>query len=272
MAEELNLHAKLSKWLNTNGYPLEMLVASIARKHTKLSIRQGWHFIDSESGDSREIDIVCSAGDPYGYAEINFVIECKATNKPWVIFSSEDAIDSYHRLSSFGLFSKEAFDSVLDQVFPRSLDIPEEYIDSSLIPWLNKKGMVGYSIAQAFEGNKDIPYNASIATIKASTWLINNSLWRSYGESRPFAISFPIIVTSSPLFECTLDDDGKTILNEISHGYLFFKQYIKDSSPTCISVVTEGYIETFMKECQLVADYMLDALSDAIQHHHKPPF
>lgn len=263
MPEEPTLHTKLSKWLNSNGYPLEMLVASIVRKHTNFSIRQGWHYVDSESGDSREIDIVCTAEDTYGTVEINFVIECKATKKPWVIFTSEDANASYNRLSSFGLFSTVARKALAEQLFPRSLDMADEYIDSSLIPWFKKDGLIGYSIAQAFEGNKDVPYNASLSTIKAATWLIDNSLWRDHCKDRPYAISFPIIVTSSPLFECTLGEDGEPILSEISHGYLFFKQYVKESSPTCISIVTESYLETFIKECQTVANYMLESLEEA---------
>ncbi|SFJ99046.1 hypothetical protein [Methylophaga sulfidovorans] len=272
MSEELSLHAKLSTWLDKNGYPLEMLVASIARKHTQLSIRQGWYYIDSESGDSREIDIVCTAADGYGSAEINFVIECKATKGPWVIFSSEDALASYHKLASFALFSEKAYDAVIEQVFPRAMDIPEEYLDSKSIPWLHKTGMIGYSMAQALGGNKDVPYNASISCVKAATWLINNSLWSDNTQNRPFAISFPIIVTSSPLFECTLDENGKTILSEISHGYVFFKQHVKDSSPTCISIVTESHIETFMKECQSVANHLLEAMDDALVSHFREQY
>lgn len=261
MPEEMDLHAKLNSWLNNSGYPLEMRVASIVRKQKKLAVRQGWHFIDPESGDSREIDVVCTARDIRGFAEVNFVIECKATNKPWVIFSSEDAADSYHRLSSFGLFSNDAHKAISEQIFSSSLENDYVNIDSSLIPWFKKDGLVGYSVAQAFDGNKDIPYNASLSCIKAATWLLSNSLWQN--GSLPFTISFPIIVTSSPLFECSLNEEGESILKEINHGFLFFKQHVKNSKPTCISIVTENYLETFINECGDVGTFMIDGMSEA---------
>ena len=82
MTHKSDLSEKLAKWLSQHGYPLEMRVASIARKQTRFEIRQGWHYIDPERGSSREIDVVCTASEPKGIAEINFIIECKATTKP----------------------------------------------------------------------------------------------------------------------------------------------------------------------------------------------
>lgn len=263
MACEVDLTEKLTKWLGEHGYPLEMRVASVVRKYTRFDIRQGWHYIDPESGNSREIDIVCTAPEPRGMAEINFVIECKATKKPWVIFASEDAASSYHRLNAFGLFSQAARSAVAERLFSSDLYSPADYEDAKSIPWLWKEGLVGYAITQAFEGNNDVPYVASMSCIKASIWLLSQSLWQS-AEYRTHSISFPIIVTTSPLFECTLKDDGSLALCEIGHGHLFFKQHINEFFATCISVVTESHLETFLKECQVVADRMYEAMDESL--------
>ncbi len=264
MAHESDLSENIAKWLSEHGYPLEMRVAEIARKHTHFDVRQGWHYIDQESGNSREIDIVCTASEPRGIAEINFVIECKATKKPWIIFASEDAASSYHRLSSFGIFSKAAHSAVAEHLFPVDLESPCDYEEAKSIPWFWKEGLVGYAITQAFEGNRDVPYIASLSSVKASIWLLDHSLWQS-AEYRPYSISFPIIVTTSPLFECTLKDDGNPALREISHGHLLFKQHINEFFATCISVVTEGYLEVFIKECQEVAGRMYEAMKDSLE-------
>jgi hypothetical protein len=222
MTQQSDLKSKLTEWLGEQGYPLEMQVASAARKFTHFDIRQGWHYKDPECGTSREIDIICTVCDPRGIAEINFVIECKATTKPWILFSSDDASSSYHRLSSFGLFSTEAHSSVAGSLFPSISDIKTDYDVAKAIPWLWKEGIVGYSLTQAFDGNKDIPYIASLSAVKAAIWLLSNSLWQTT-EYRPYAISFPIIVTSSPLFECSTNRSGDPVLNEINHGYLLFQ-------------------------------------------------
>lgn len=195
MAQQPDLKSKLTKWLGAQGYPLEMQVASAARKHTKFDIRQSWHYKDPESDSSREIDIVCTASDPRGIAEINFAIECKATQKPWILFSSEEAASSYHRLSSFGLFSSAARAAVLESLFTSSNK--SNYKTAKSIPWLWKEGLIGYSLTQAFDGNKDTPYIASLSSVKAAIWLLNNSLWQTE-EHRSYAVSFPIIITSSP--------------------------------------------------------------------------
>lgn len=265
MTQQPDLKSKITTWLGEQGYPLEMQVASAARKHTNFDIRQGWHYKDPESGSSREIDIVCTASESRGIAEINFVIECKATKKPWILFSSDDAASSYHRLSSFGLFSTAARSAVAESLFSSSLDIDEtDYDAAKAIPWLWKEGLVGYSLTQAFDGNKDIPYVASLSTVKAAIWLLNNSLWQT-AEYRSYAISFPIIVTSSPLFECSIDGNGDPILNEINHGHLFFKQHINEFTATCVSIVNERHVEAFIKECQKVADCLYEAMKSSLE-------
>jgi hypothetical protein len=132
------------------------------------------------------------------------------------------------------------------------------------IPWLWKDGMVGYAITQAFEGNKDIAYSGTLSAVKAALWLNKNSLWQST-EHRNHVISFPIVVTSSPLFECYLDEKGKSVLNPINHGFLFFNQYIKGFTGTCVSIVNESYIASFIEECNKVSKSMYKHLSPALE-------
>jgi len=100
--------------------------------------------------------------------------------------------------------------------------------------------------------------------MKAATWLLSNSFWQS-GEYRPYAISFPVIVTSSPLFECALDAGGVPTLKAISHGSLFFKKQIAGSDPTCIAIVNEQHLETFVDECNEVAEKLLAALEPSLE-------
>lgn len=261
MSDSSNLESKVQEWLSKQGYPLEMRIASLVRKKTEFAVRQGWHYQDPESGKSREIDIVFTKGEPKGIAEINYVIECKGTNKPWILFTSDDAADSYHRLSSFGIFTKSAHAAVGGEIFNFDDDKTNE---SKKVPWLWKEGRIGYAVTQAFDGNNDVPYAATLSSIKASIWLKSHSLWQS-AKYRDYVVVFPIVVTSSPLFECYLDESGNSVLTPIEHGYLFFNQYIEDFTATCVSIVQEKYFETYLNQCLEVSDYMYKYMGPSLE-------
>jgi len=256
-----DLKPKLESWLKKEGYPLEMKVASAIRKYTNFDVRQGWHYQDPETKSSREIDVVATASEVRGIAEINFVFECKGTKKPWVLFTSEDAAEGYHRLSAFGIFSKLSHSAISSAIFKDGHE--SKFEKAKNIPWFWKDERVGYSISQAFEGNKDTPYVGTLSSVKASMWLQKNSLWQS-AEHRNHAISFPVVVTSSPLFECFIDKKGNHVLHPINHGFLFFSQHIEGFSHTCVSIVNESYIEDFVKECDVVASEMYKLLSTSL--------
>jgi len=51
-------------------------------------------------------------------------------------------------------------------------------------------------------------------------------------------VTFPIVVTSSPLFECFLGGAGAAELREIDRGFLFFQQRIGSTSPVKVAIVT----------------------------------
>jgi hypothetical protein len=264
MDRQETIEERIHKWLAREGYPLEMKVAQKIRNSTKLDVRQGWHYQDPESNTSREIDIICRAGEIYGFAEVNFVIECKGSSKPWILFSSEDAVAGYHRMSAFGLLSKEARSELVRRLFKGEgqLEI------AKAIPWLWKDGRAGYAITQAFEGNSNAPYVGVLSAVKAALWLTSNSVWQET-KYRKFCMSFPVVVTSSPLYECYLDGDGGICLNRITSGYLFFGQYIGKFVGTCVSIISEDGLDTFVGDCQVVAEKLMEVLSPAIEKEWK---
>lgn len=173
MDDQGSLEDRIREWLDHQGYPLEITVAAKMRNSTTLDIRQGWHYEDPETNLSREIDLVCTGGEPMGLAEINFAIECKGTKKPWILFTSEDAAAGFNRLSAFALLSKMAFSAVAERIFDSA---DTEYAVAKKIPWLWKDGRIGYAIRQAFDGKGDSPYIGCLSALKASLWLRENSL------------------------------------------------------------------------------------------------
>jgi len=263
MNENKALEQKVLAWLEGQGYPLEMRVASKLRA-AKMPIRHGWHYEDPETNTSREIDIICTAGHPLGLAEIHFAIECKGTKKPWILFTSEDACENYNRFLTFGVLSSESHKALVTKVFSHPSDKNEQFEVAKDIPWLWKEGRVGYSLTQAFEGSKDTPYAGALSAVKASLWLQSNSPQQS-AKYRPFVVAFPIVITSSPLFECFLDDSGNTKLERITSGFLFFQQHLPEFVGTCVNVVSEDGIDVFLQESQQVVSKIFSYLESDIQ-------
>ena len=228
-------------WLATQGFPLEMRTASAFRK-AGFEVRQSVLYRDAETGKSREIDILAIHPDPRGIIRIYFVIECKATKKPWVLLCSTHALDGYNRLFAFAVSSHEAKVALGDR-------LPEFIAER---PWLRKAGLTGYSLRQAFSEN-DLAYAAALGLAKATHDLVDREK-ENYSAKLCFA--FPIIVVETPLIRCVLAEDGEVLLEEVDQGeFLFHADPPKDFG-TCIRVVTAKSLVAFAIEAKQVAEQL----------------
>ena len=87
-----SLERRVAKWLDGQGYPLEMLVGQAFRK-AGFFVVQSDYYPDPETGKPREIDVCAHIQrDSHGIlAGVVYTIECKlARDKPWVLFTSAD--------------------------------------------------------------------------------------------------------------------------------------------------------------------------------------
>ncbi len=82
---------KVQEWLQTQGYPLEMHVAS-AFKKAGFYDRLSEYYTDFETGQAREVDLVASRISNVDYpfiTQVVYPIQCKlSSDKPWVVFST----------------------------------------------------------------------------------------------------------------------------------------------------------------------------------------
>lgn len=250
--QEKSLTEKVTEWVNSQGYPLEMKVASKLRD-TNFLVQQSVHYIDSQTLKSREIDVICTHDEPIGMARIHYVIECKSAKKPWILFTSKHAV--YNRLLALALTSERA----------RSVLVKHLRELKTSLPWFSKEGRIGYSLAQAFTDGIDTPYEAIVSALKASLFL------RHENENRktftpPFFFAFPAVVTSSPLFECYLDEDGTMKVQEIQEGFLFFDCEFEDYSGTCLRIVNENAIENFKSDIRDTTESLMKFLQSDIEN------
>jgi hypothetical protein len=246
------LEAKIGNWLEGQGYPLEMNVARKLRS-LGLNIRQGWHYDDIEEGASREIDIVASKLDRVGgYVEIHFVIECKATSKPWIIFTNDRVGDGINIVHSAGLFSKAA----LDYWFGGN-NIPFDVNFFEYKKYLQRERL-GYALTQAFGDSKDPTYQALLSCFKASLALQKKSPW--FNKEGHWTFIFPVVITSSPLFECYLDKDNEMQIASVDSADLLFTKRVQNSYATNIRVVSSAGLESFVGWVNELSSKLFQAL------------
>ena len=101
---------KIKDWLLKGGFPLEMKFSNSLLKNN-FEVAQSVYYQDHESGKFREIDIIASICEKINdiYTHITFVIECKKSDKPWIVLKNDkllnhinDELPIYHTRN--GLF------------------------------------------------------------------------------------------------------------------------------------------------------------------------
>ena len=94
MAEDGILN-HVKKFLEGSGYPLEMQVGrAFARKG--FFVEQARHYVDVNTDTLRETDVIAvsqratSLNAGMAWVELRLVIECKHSDKPWLLFAGDD--------------------------------------------------------------------------------------------------------------------------------------------------------------------------------------
>jgi hypothetical protein len=107
----MTARSKVHEWLEKTGFPLEMSAAAAFRR-AGFFVRQSSTYPDPQTEKGREIDVLASDSDFLGDFETSFVIECKASKKPWVVLRSADALAAYNRLFAFAVTTPLAREAI----------------------------------------------------------------------------------------------------------------------------------------------------------------
>jgi len=233
----VDLTKKVINWLDGQGFSLEMKAASEFRK-AGFFVRQSSHYLDTETGKSREIDVLASDWDITSNIQTDFVIECKSSKKPWILLTSPYTTNGYNRFYAFGVLTEKSLEVVVKRT--------EEFFDR--FPWI-EKSQVGYSFRQVFGNNQDIAFSAAINVAKACEYQVRPQ------DQFPtiFGVAFPIIVVDTRLFQCSLQADGEILLEETMMGEFLFVTKFPKYFGTCIRVVTLKHLPQFVFEAKRVA-------------------
>jgi len=258
---------KITKAVNTSGFPLELFVANIAKKNNEIP----WHnqfYLDQDSDKPRSIDIVVTAFNrsyeikDNAFFGVDLAIECKKSSEAaWVFFETDEivldeylgqfigynqyAIGNYEIENTFWKFGKrfplhyekntEGFTHLATNF--QTIRIGENNLDDSRVP----KG-------------KDTIFEAVNQVIKYISYKISkaekNIVPRFYekGIYPLFNLTYPIIVYDGPMYNGFLKND-KIELEErdnIVLQYYFKPAYAERERTFLIDVVKKEYFETLL--------------------------
>jgi len=254
MSGPSDISAKIRNWLTTEGYPLEMRSAAIFRE-AGFEVRQGQHYIDPDTGKSREIDLRCVDEDARGLSDFQLVVECKMSGKPWVVFTSPHVLEGYNRFFSYAFLSDEARKALTD------LHVRGDTNAMKQLSWFGKSGRIGYAATVALsDKGTDTAYTATMSVLKAALW------HRQDDYAAPLAVTFPVLVVDAPLCECYLDENGEMQLIQVDSCELAFAGRIGDQWPgACIRIVSAAALPTFARQARTEIDTLKALLVPAME-------
>jgi hypothetical protein len=251
-----DLTKRIEEWLLSQGYPLEMQVAS-AWREGGFSVTQSSYYSDIENTSLREIDIVASYVDWTGCINIEFVTECKVSKKkPWLLFSSEHTLEGFNRLFGYCTNSESA----------RKALIEKGISTVTALPWMKKIGRTAYGMTRAFTTGEDMTFKAATSVLKAA--IARKRLFESQSW-KPFVFVFPSIVVDGLIFDCHLDEAGRLSVERLEDSFFFFPWNISGEVGTCIRVLSLERLRGYISEAKLVGDQLVDILNKEIEEKLK---
>lgn len=264
MIEKSDLETRLLKWLDTQGYPLEMRVAR-AFQREGFRVIQSEYYTDNDTGDSREIDVIASiqASDKNFFIRVTFVVECKLSkDKPWILFSSEEC-----GLADSARVAQRAASSLGRRVL---YDLAHD-VEVQTLPVFTIPEMPAYGLTQAFSSGHDVCYGAASAVADAAVAITAEASKRQYGP-RPLEVVefvFPVIVTEARLFSATLESDSSLAIKEVQSSVLLWRNPVVGPPHTTIHVVSidglDGFVSDAMVSAQGLRKMLLGSKRDVIE-------
>ncbi len=114
------MREKVLSWINKSGFPLEMEAAK-AFRNAGFEVRQSATHLDQEEKKGREIDVLAQDPDLLGVVDIYYVVECKSSDKPWVVLMGDDVLSGFNRVHVFSVLSTDAKAEMGSTPFPRTV-------------------------------------------------------------------------------------------------------------------------------------------------------
>lgn len=238
----LIMEKKLTEWFNKTGYPFELWTEALFTKYG-FRVENGNLYQDQENQEHRELDLIASKDWSSEDGSIDFVlnllVECKKSDKPFIILRSTTAQKAQVSAGSY-----YCVDDV--HLIPLLLSNGNSRIA------LPGKTSQGFKLVQGFVTGDETPRKAIHTLIKShNAWIktdtnhVDHHIKDNYNS---FAL--PILVLDAPLFELGTDTDGAISLKAIDSGVVDQLSHLTRAphSPFPIPIIRKESLHFFIQE------------------------
>lgn len=235
--------SEVRAWLDRNGYRLEMKVAQSLIPLAD-TVEQGGQYIDAASGQVRAFDVRAQwtvIGSEFGIHFYSFVVECKNTQAPWVVFAGGADWTWDTSLPEHGV----------DSTCGVCVDLGEGVIAEAV----RNIDSWGYAITEKRNADKGSgrdhardgvlsAASAACSIVEAFRRLPPAALRDPDSRYHDQALAVPLVVTTSPLFACSLDARGEIHLEEVEIARVAVRPY-PEMAQVPVVIARPGAFEAF---------------------------
>jgi hypothetical protein len=264
------------EWLARSGYPLEYEVARSFRA-AGFEVFQGLHYGADrlEASGPREVDVLAVRQEvvphhPITRSTVLFVVECKDSSAPWVVFRGQSSPEPWAAVGSF------ATNAITEMNILGALELGQN-------PWLLRLpenvgfrlgivatkprqpkqeersrtepgGMATLPIARA--GDSDRAHAALKQAVSAAMGVLRDD------ASHLATLAVPVIVVGSRLYTVSYDDDGREEVAPTNWERILWRGD-RSGQPMAVDVVSREFLDDYVKLAADGADEFLPILRGA---------
>jgi hypothetical protein len=243
--DDKDLPSRLHRWLEGQGFPLEMRVARAFRS-AGFEVSVSENYLDPATQKPREIDVLARMSSRLDGADydIIYAVECKSgKSHPWVCLSDSS---STRRDLAVGFAAREASHYGRELLTELAANPYRAARDLFELP-----PTVAYNVTEGLRGeqrenNLDVAYTSLLSSRQAARGLISHCSDRNDSERiEVVAVVLPLVVIAARLFNLTLTD-GNLKLDEIAHQTILRTGF--DRAYAASEIVTQPAVDDFAKQ------------------------
>jgi hypothetical protein len=179
------------------------------------------------------------------------IIECKNnSSKPWISFSS-----STHNISDKAFLTHRP----ASRIGSRYLKFISEKNLFDQSAFLKKPDTFAYNVTQAFDSDSDRAYTALMSVVNAIKYR-KKKINSESKHMKNCEIYYPMIVLGGRLFDCYLDENNETKIEEVGHKILLWKNNIEGYVNPLIEITT---FDSFKDRLKNIHNELVNLLSES---------
>lgn len=248
---------QISRWLSTEGYPLEYECRHVLTSHG-FQVSHSEYYFDEQSQQLRELDIRGQLNRiatrlPGVIATLMLIVECKAASKPWVVL---DSIRDGMRWWAVGPESVAR-----SAVINTALAMYEANHEEAC--WLFElPSHDGYSVIEAFrKGSATDPAYSAVQSVVDAT-LASSGM--NLGNAIGVRLTVPVIVIASHLYHLWYEEDGTEVLERCPWRRVLFRGKDPDE-PIAVDIVQRDSFGDYVSHAKASALELFPAMVAAFR-------